>query len=415
MSSRRARIAFALAAALLTAAGGMIAAPRPAQAAVTVDISVFHDSLAPYGTWIDDPVYGQVWRPAGMAPGWRPYTEGRWAYTDDYGWIWVSDEPWGWAPYHYGRWLLEPGVGWVWVPGSVWAPAWVVWRLGAGYIGWVPLPPETMPGYAPPPVAPDGWCFVPARSFEDPRIARVIMPPARNTVLISNTVNVTNYQVINQRIVNRSIPVTTIQEATRRPVMRYHTSFADVSRQASPHPIEGNRLTLYQPKPLRHQSPAALPPAMRAQVVRPPEPARRPGQPRTEAPRVAPSQRPAEPAPTLRPRAVTPEQQYRQAPAERRTVPASPHQPVYRPAQPAVPHQAPYHPARPAPPVPTRRPQEIRPQEVRPQEVRPPVVRPQRVPAPAARIPAPVHSAPQAPGCKPGEGSCGGARPEPHR
>jgi uncharacterized protein YraI len=34
----------------------------------------------------------------------RPYTVGRWVFTDRYGWMWASSEPFGWATYHYGRW-----------------------------------------------------------------------------------------------------------------------------------------------------------------------------------------------------------------------------------------------------------------------------------------------------------------------
>lgn len=404
MSPRRARIALALAAAVLTATVGVVAPVMPARAEVNVDISVFHDSLSPYGTWVDDPVYGQVWRPAGTGPGWRPYTQGHWVYTDDYGWTWVSDEPWGWAPYHYGRWMFEPGVGWVWVPGSVWAPAWVVWRFGGGFIGWSPLAPDATPGYAPVAVDPAGWCFVPTRSFEDPRVATVIVPPARNTVLISNTVNVTNYQVVNQRIVNRSISVTTIQAATHRPVTRYRTSIADAPRQGGAHPIEGRRLTVYQPTPLRHRSAPALPPAMQAQAVRPPQPTQRPAEPRREAPRVttphvAPAQRPV--VPYQAPRATVPaphatvpapQTERRQVPVERHYAPAAPRQPTY---------------------VVPRRPPEVRPQQIQPQVVRPPAVRAPQPPAPARVLrPAPVQAprpAPaQVPACRPGEAGCGG-------
>ena len=42
---------------------------------------------------------------------WRPYTLGRWAYTDD-GWTWISDEPFGWITYHYGRWMRTRNLNW---------------------------------------------------------------------------------------------------------------------------------------------------------------------------------------------------------------------------------------------------------------------------------------------------------------
>ncbi|MBI5473075.1 MAG: hypothetical protein HY961_12095 [Ignavibacteriae bacterium] len=123
---------------LLAALG--VAVPQTSYSQVGVSFSVFYDGLSPYGDWISvgGGVYG--WRPAGIAVGWRPYTVGQWAWTDD-GWYWVSDEPWGWAAYHYGRWHYDEYYGWIWIPGYDWAPAWVEWRYGPDYIGWAPLSP----------------------------------------------------------------------------------------------------------------------------------------------------------------------------------------------------------------------------------------------------------------------------------
>ena len=90
-------------------------------------VQYFFDDLAPYGDWIHSPDYGWVWRPRAVPSGWRPYTDGRWVWTDD-GWTWLSDWDWGWAPFHYGRWYYDDGYDWVWVPGLTWAPAWVAWR-----------------------------------------------------------------------------------------------------------------------------------------------------------------------------------------------------------------------------------------------------------------------------------------------
>lgn len=106
----------------------------------SVTFEVFYDGLSPHGEWI--PVGGGVygWRPVGVHVGWRPYTVGRWCWTDD-GWYWFSDEPWGWATFHYGRWHYDDYYGWIWIPGYDWAPAWVEWRYGGGFIGWAPLSP----------------------------------------------------------------------------------------------------------------------------------------------------------------------------------------------------------------------------------------------------------------------------------
>ena len=112
------------------------------------------EDLDAYGTWVDVPGYGDVWRPLVVAD-WAPYRQGRWVWEDWYGWTWVSYEPWGWAPYHYGRWFYEPAYGWCWYPGAIgvrhyWAPGLVAFfgfggggGIGFAYgnVGWVPLAP----------------------------------------------------------------------------------------------------------------------------------------------------------------------------------------------------------------------------------------------------------------------------------
>ncbi|HVR97744.1 MAG TPA: DUF6600 domain-containing protein [Thermoanaerobaculia bacterium] len=89
-----------------------------------------------HGTWIS---YNNAryWQPR-VSAGWRPYWDGRWAYTPS-GLTWVSYEPWGWVPYHYGSWDYLPGYGWAWAPGRVWAPAWVYWYWGPSYTSWCPV------------------------------------------------------------------------------------------------------------------------------------------------------------------------------------------------------------------------------------------------------------------------------------
>jgi hypothetical protein len=113
----------------------MISSP----AAADSPAGLFYESLLPYGEWVWLPAYGWCWDPYNVPIDWRPYTVGYWAYTD-YGWTWMSDEPWGWACYHYGRWNWDDYRGWVWCPGTEWAPAWVVWRYNDGYVGWAPCP-----------------------------------------------------------------------------------------------------------------------------------------------------------------------------------------------------------------------------------------------------------------------------------
>jgi uncharacterized protein DUF6600 len=191
------------------------------------DVSVFYEPLAPYGTWTAVPAYGQVWIPHDVAPGWRPYTTGRWVYTH-YGWTWVSEHEWGWAPFHYGRWAFMAPYGWVWVPGTVWAPAWVVWRHSPGWVGWAPLPPQVMvrPGVEIRAanmhvrIEPSWFCFVEERRLLAPHVSTYLAPPARNVTLVQITQNVTHYTVVQHRVVNRGVPVERIERVTARPVPR---------------------------------------------------------------------------------------------------------------------------------------------------------------------------------------------------
>lgn len=149
----------------LALAAALLASPARAQPLPPVAQVSFYEVLSPYGTWVVVEGYGSAWRPHAFVVGadFYPYlTAGHWEYTV-YGWSWVSDWPWGWVPFHHGRWLFTDTDGWVWIPGDEWAPAWVEWRIGGGFIGWVPLGP---PGvhvywawYAP------RWCWVHAHHF----------------------------------------------------------------------------------------------------------------------------------------------------------------------------------------------------------------------------------------------------------
>lgn len=109
--------------------------------------------LDEYGMWQQDPTYGAVWYPSGVAVDWAPYRDGYWAWSGGWGWTWVDSAPWGYAPFHYGRWAYVGGR-WGWCPGAYvarpyWAPALVAWYGGPGWsfsasygapvYGWIPL------------------------------------------------------------------------------------------------------------------------------------------------------------------------------------------------------------------------------------------------------------------------------------
>jgi len=121
-------------------------------------VADFDTPLSGYGTWVRAAPYGHCWRPSSVPPGWRPYVNGSWEWTDA-GWYWVSDERWAWACYHYGYWVLDANYGWVWIPGTDWAPAWVAWRESPDYIGWAPCPMGNFE------VAPSAFVFVDIHQF----------------------------------------------------------------------------------------------------------------------------------------------------------------------------------------------------------------------------------------------------------
>ncbi|MEO8027739.1 MAG: DUF6600 domain-containing protein, partial [Bryobacteraceae bacterium] len=120
-----------------------------------------YDDLDQYGSWNNQPGYGEVWMPTSVSAGWAPYHDGHWAWISPWGWTWVDDAPWGFAPYHYGRWASFGGR-WGWVPGPygvtpVYAPALVAWIGGgrggssfslsfsigaAAAVAWFPLGPR---------------------------------------------------------------------------------------------------------------------------------------------------------------------------------------------------------------------------------------------------------------------------------
>ena len=121
------------------------------------------EDLDANGRWENADDYGQVWVP-NEPEDWAPYRDGNWVYEPYYGWTWVGYEPWGWAPYHYGRWMYYNNA-WAWWPGPVWGPGFyrpfwapayvsffgfgggfglgfgVGFGLGWGGFGWLPLGP----------------------------------------------------------------------------------------------------------------------------------------------------------------------------------------------------------------------------------------------------------------------------------
>jgi hypothetical protein len=226
----------------------------------TVGVDYFYSNLAPYGYWVERPSYGWVWVPRHVRHHWRPYSSGRWVYTD-YGWTWASSEPFGWATYHYGRWNLDPDYGWEWVPGTDWGPAWVSWQEGNGYCGWAPLPPAVgwnagvgleLGGFNLAVGIDPGWySFVPERSFLAANVGGFIVPPFRNGEIFRNTTNITNFRVEGGRVFNGSLPVQRIAQATGQPVRQFRLANASDPRVAR---VSGNSVAMFRPAAVVRQA-----------------------------------------------------------------------------------------------------------------------------------------------------------------
>jgi hypothetical protein len=223
----------------------------PAHAYTSVSVSLFYNTLSPYGRWIDYPSYGRCWVPA-ESRGWRPYSDGYWVYTD-YGWAWETAEPFGWATYHYGRWVYDPYYGWVWVPGTEWAPAWVAWRADDDWIGWAPLPPSVewsvafstgFSGREIDRIPAERWCFVGRRQFVDRDLRVRLVAPSRNAMLFRETSNMTHFDTRGGRPVNRGVDVAGIERSVGHRVPRF--SVADAPRPGMGH-IGHGQIAFYRP------------------------------------------------------------------------------------------------------------------------------------------------------------------------
>jgi hypothetical protein len=229
----------------------------------------FSPQLASYGQWINVPDYGPCWQPTNVSADWRPYTLGHWAWSDQYGWLWVSDEPFGWACYHYGRWA-QLGNGWCWVPGRVWGPSWVVWRGGDGVCGWAPLPPlrrgRTM-AVEIGAIHPFAFNFVREEFLTDPRVRDHCEPVTRNVTFINETRNITKIERVDGRIVNHGVEVTQIEKASGKKVEHVTVAEANSPREVTQ---RERTATVFRPEiPAKPATPRRVEPQVR------PEPAKR--------------------------------------------------------------------------------------------------------------------------------------------
>jgi hypothetical protein len=228
-----------------------------------VTLDYFYDQLEPYGHWDNMGELGWVWKPYGTRPGWRPYSDGYWVYTE-FGWTYQADNQWGWAVYHYGRWTFLDNYGWAWVPGTEWAPAWVAWRNDDDHIGWAPLPPkaEWSVGIGlhsnfniNVDIHWSDWSFVSINHFDDPKVGIYIESSARNVTYIQHTRNITRYDYENQHIINHCIDADRWEHISHRPVVRYSVVDAPsyqrvgINRSPSQHEIRVYRPQIHSRQP----------------------------------------------------------------------------------------------------------------------------------------------------------------------
>ncbi|WP_143749597.1 DUF6600 domain-containing protein [Mesorhizobium sp. WSM3879] len=208
-----------------------------ARAATEVSISTFYEDLSSHGDWVS--YHGAtVFVPVDVPDDWRPYTLGHWVYTEEYGWLWVSDEPFGWATYHYGRWGYADDIGWYWVPGTRWAPAWVTWRRDRGHIIWAPLPPRRDPDLISIEVTFDTtpdyyWVVVPSREFLAADVSVAVIRDRSEFVRIVEAAQPAGDVTIqNNVVVNKVIDVDVIEKETDQNVTAVKVSKTDAPEQS---------------------------------------------------------------------------------------------------------------------------------------------------------------------------------------
>jgi len=197
---------------------------------MSVEVGIFYDSLAPYGDWIYLDRYGVwVWKPVGLWVGWQPYTYGRWEWSEEYGWIWVSYFEWGWAPFHYGRWFYDEYYGWVWVPGTVWRPHWVVWVQYGTYIGWFPYYPSFVYIDYFSPVVYERWVIIEATNITSGNYHHYVLPEGKRGEIFSNTSGAHKFipREDDGSYHNYSPPKSEIEKVTNRKIEPIKPEFVD--------------------------------------------------------------------------------------------------------------------------------------------------------------------------------------------
>ncbi len=203
----------------------------------------FYNQLSPYGRWVNDPSYGNVWYPS-VGQDFTPYlTNGNWVNTE-FGWTWVSNYEWGWAPFHYGRWDYDNLNNWFWVPDNEWAPAWVLWRRAEGYYGWTAMRPGyTINGNYNLPH--ENWIFVKDNDIDRRDLAKIFVSRRNNSLIYTNSAFID--RVYRDRTRQEAYFAGPSAEDVRRTIGREVKVVKILERDKPGHNYANNQFQLYRP------------------------------------------------------------------------------------------------------------------------------------------------------------------------
>lgn len=209
----------------------------------SLSFNTFYTQLSPYGRWVDNTDYGQVW--IANANDFEPYgNNGHWVFTN-YGWTWVSDYAWGWAPFHYGRWTYIQSYGWAWIPGYEWAPAWVNWCQYDDYYGWAPMGPGMgfNMGFGAIPF--NHWRFVRHQYINSPNVYQHYQRPAIKSSAYNQVTIINNTQVNNNITYATGPAQQEVERITRKKIQLTQVNFTEEpSGKAA---VVANEIRLYRP------------------------------------------------------------------------------------------------------------------------------------------------------------------------
>ena len=153
--------------------------PSSARAAPVKTLDELRTALVSAGEWIDIDRWGAVWSAHDVF--FRPYSRGRWT-VDGTVWTYHGANAWDELTAHYGHWIDDALYGWVWKPDGRWRPAAVAWRMGVGHVGWAPLDPD-----GDPPQQAVDWVFVKGVDAVGENLDVVKLPPIASVDLMRKT------------------------------------------------------------------------------------------------------------------------------------------------------------------------------------------------------------------------------------